>query len=159
MNSPNLLTHRARLTRTLTALTACACLGWVLMAAKCDQTTTFIAAQNEICTDGKDNDEDGRVDCRDSECAVQCALELTIRPTLNTPHDTQTVSGTHKNANRIVIDVQPSSDKGGTATLSGTDWSFKVTGLQVGDNTLTVVASDSLGATQSVTSTIKRTGE
>lgn len=158
-SAPQNQASKNRVTRFLSALLIGFALVFILAAAECTQETTFIDAQEEICGDGTDNDGDGRIDCKDSECELQCRLELTVNPTLTTSHDTQTVSGTHRNANRIVIEVQPSNSNGGTATLAANTWSFKVVGLQIGDNALNIVASDSLGATKNVQTTIKRLGE
>ena len=46
-----------------------------LMASKCE--TEFIPYVKEECGDTQDNDADGDVDCKDSDCAVACAVEAT----------------------------------------------------------------------------------
>jgi hypothetical protein len=133
------------------------CLGlfFILTASKCENETRFIAAKQEICADGIDNDDDGKTDCADSYCEATCALELTVNPTFTTAADSQTVSGRQKYASKIVVEILPNSESNGAATITAGEWAFLARKLVTGINTLTITATDSAGKTKQVTTTIK----
>ena len=65
----------------------------------------------EICTDTLDNDTDGKSDCQDSDCDVECEVHVkSIRsPPFGT--DTVNVSGTHTKATGIA-DRHPQRSSG-----------------------------------------------
>jgi Bacterial Ig-like domain len=128
---------------------------FVLTLANCNNETHFIASKLEICTDGIDNDDNGKADCADSYCSASCVLELTVNPTFQTAADSQLVSGRHKHASKIVVEVLPNYASNGPATLTGLEWSFMARKLAQGNNTLTITATDSAGKSKSVTASIQ----
>lgn len=115
----------------LLALLAAAGIAFALMAAKCETTTDFPPFVQEICTDNVDNDEDNDVDCRDSDCSQECAVEVVIFQPAATKLDSLRISGTHVNAATISVAVTPAGD-GGQATLhtDGITWDVLLTNLQ-----------------------------
>ncbi len=142
--------------RLCTGLLGAGALLLTLTASKCKQDVVFVDAQKEICTDGIDNDQNGKIDCADSECLNVCTLDLAVFPTVQTSVDTQTISGTHRRAASIAVNTKPDISASGKATLTGSTWTFLVTRLQEGGNEITIIASDSSGQTKTVTTSITR---
>lgn len=127
-----------------------------LTASECQQDIHFTQALKETCSDGIDNDHNGKVDCADSECLIVCTLDLAVFTPVQTSADTQTISGTHRRAASIAVNIKPDISASGKATLEGSTWSYKVTKLQAGSNEITIIASDSSGQTKTVTTSITR---
>lgn len=116
----------------------------VLTASKCEQTTAIIPYVKEICTDQIDNDEDGKTDCADSECDLDCAVSVSIDPIpVRISTDTLDIKGHHVHATAVtVVSLSPSGTPG-TATVSGDAWTARLTNLSQSANyTVTVVASN-----------------
>lgn len=76
--------------------------------------------------------------------------------TLETPDEAVALAGTASGSGEIVA-VSWTSDKGEQGTASGSEsWETGNIPLQVGDNTITITAEDSTGATASETVIVKR---
>lgn len=117
----------------------------VLTASKCEQHTTFPGYVAEICNDKIDNDEDGKTDCEDSDCAADCAVHVTINPIASPiATDTLTLTGHQTHATSIAINLAPSGLPG-TVTLdpASDNWSAKLTNLsQNAVYNITAIASN-----------------
>ena len=118
--------------RLLTTLAGGTAVLFALTAYKCQSTTEFPAFVPEICTDDQDNDSDGKKDCDDTDCDLVCSVSLTINaisPTLNV--DSLTLSGTVSNATGVAISINPSAQvqNSGQATVTGSTWQARITGL------------------------------
>jgi hypothetical protein len=120
--------------------------GAVFLGSDCSHDFSFTPPVNrEICTDGIDNDGNGRIDCRDSECLAQCRPEITIDPLPATvAADSVALAGTCLRAASIAVSSDPSG-LGGQAQISGARWSFLLRNLENGDHTVTAVVTDSTG--------------
>lgn len=123
--------------RLLTTLAGGTAVLFALTAYKCQSTTDFPAFVPEICTDDLDNDSDGKKDCQDSDCDLACTVTLTINavsPTLNV--DSLTLTGSVINATGVAISVNPSAivQNSGQATVTGTTWLARISGLTATGN-------------------------
>ena len=79
--------------------------------------------------------------------------------TMETPDDTVTLAGTADSTSQVVS-VSWTSDKGGEGKATGeTSWQTEAITLAIGENTITVTAEDSNGATASRTLIIRREAE
>lgn len=118
--------------RTAAVLPAAA-LGLVLTGSKCTQTTEFIAFAAETggqCIDKSDNDNDGKIDCADSDCDLECAVSVYIDPVPDRiTADTLHLKGTQRNAKTVTITSITPSGSAGTVTLNGENWSADLTNL------------------------------
>ncbi len=144
--------------RTLATIAAAATILTALTASKCVQKTEIVPFVAEICTDKVDNDEDGRTDCRDSDCDLVCEVEVSISatPTILTS-DSLTLNGSHANASSIAVTITPSGTSPGNATLTGNDWEARFTGLDEPTTyVVTVIASDENERKDTATVTFER---
>jgi|SRR5690606_12612386 len=135
-----------------------AALFFALSASKCETETTFPGYVTEICTDKIDNDEDGRVDCQDSDCAEACAVKVAILPPVAPlAGDTLTLTGTHLNASTISVTVTPSGLAGAVNALADGTWKAPLTSLTERTTyTVIAVAADAQGGLASDTVTLVR---
>jgi len=79
--------------------------------------------------------------------------------TLETPDDSVSLAGT-ADSNTAIVSVSWTSDKGGEGQATGAEtWETDTIPLVVGENTITITAADSAGATASETVVIKRESE
>jgi len=141
----------------LSILAICLTAIFLFTASRCDQTVAFSQAKNEICGDGLDNDDNGKSDCADNFCAPQCLLELTVAPTFTTEADSQVITGTHRRAKNITVEISPNPGGSGKATLvDGETWTFTARQLGKVRNELTITADDGLGQQKTVTVYITR---
>ena len=118
--------------RLFTTLAGGTAVLFALTAYKCQSTTEFPAFVPEICTDDLDNDSDGKKDCQDTDCELACTVDLTIdavSPTLNV--DSLTLAGSVTNATGVAISTDPVAQvqNSGQATVTGSTWKAKITGL------------------------------
>ena len=118
--------------RLLTTLAGGTAVLFALSASKCHNTTDFPPFVQEICTDNLDNDSDGKKDCLDSDCNLECTVEVTINavsPTLN--FDSLTLTGTVTNATGVAVSIDPTAlvENSGQATVTGSAWKAKITGM------------------------------
>jgi hypothetical protein len=131
---------------------------FVLTASQCRTSTEFVDFTPEVCGDRLDNDNDGRIDCKDSDCAEKCDLDVFLFP-VSSPIDVDSVkvSGTHRNASLLTFTVEPAGE-GGSLKPTGPTWEFWVRKLILPDTTytITVIASDTLNQTDRKTLTVKR---
>ncbi len=143
--------------RILLGLAAASAALFALTASKCDSSTAFVPFVAEICTDNQDNDEDGFIDCKDSDCDRACELTVTINDfSKPVTRDTLPLSGTHAHATSVVVSVTPSGT-GGTAVLAGDTWSLSVTNLSARTTyTLMAVATDAQDRHDTATTTFLR---
>lgn len=115
-----------------TGLSAAA-LGLVLTGSKCSQTTEFVpfvAETGDKCLDKADNDEDGKVDCADSDCDLMCEVTVNIDPVpARITSDTLHLKGTQHNAKSVTITSLTPSGNAGTVSLNGENWSADLTNL------------------------------
>jgi hypothetical protein len=129
-------------------------LGFVLTASKCDNIIDFPGVKPEICDDKIDNDSDGAIDCKDSECAASCRVSITLDDIGPIDHDTVRIGGTVENQTSIEIQVR----KTGTAdpaVVDGLSWHSTLRQLSGAGTTwnVTVIATGLQGkdtATDSV---------
>lgn len=147
---------KTALNTTISAAILPACALLALMAAKCEQVTEFPPYVQETCSDKADNDDDGKIDCDDSDCKLECAVKVVMFTPSNTSSDSVTVSGTHTNASSVSLTVSPSGN-GGSATLSGGSWSFSIKNLsQTGLHTVTATATSADGLKDTAVATFTR---
>ena len=135
-----------RMANHIARLAGIAALGLVFTASDCSHTLSFTPPLNrEICDDGIDNDGNGRVDCRDAECLLQCRPELTVDPiAVPVRQDSLELSGNAARAASVTVTASPSGI-GGQAQISGLRWTFLLRNLKNGEHTLVAVAVDSTG--------------
>lgn len=147
----------AHLKTALNAAILPACALLALTAAKCQQATEFPPYVQETCSDKADNDDDGKIDCDDTDCRLECAVKVVLFTPSNTTSDSVAVSGTHTNASSISVTVSPSGN-GGSATLSGGSWSFTIRNLsQTGLHSVTATATSAEGLKDTAVATFNRT--
>lgn len=133
-----------------------AALLFALVAAKCESHTEFPGFVDENCIDGVDNDEDGQKDCVDVDCAVACAVEVFITAPAPAVADSLKISGTHRNATSISIQVTPSG-AGGAANIVGESWDFMIKGISgTGIHTITATATSAKGLKDTDSATFQR---
>lgn len=139
------------------ALLLLAGLAFVLSAAKCTTETVFVDFVKEICTDGVDNDGDGKSDCDDADCASECAVEVTLSAPAFTGTDSLRLGGTHRNATSIAISLTSGGGQGGNATLAGESWSYLITGITgAGSHTVTATATSAKGLRDTATAVFEK---
>lgn len=129
--------------RILLAIAAAGAAILTLTASECKTTTSFPEFIPEICSDDKDNDEDGRVDCKDSDCSGECKVSVTIddfsKPVLV---DSFQLTGTQIRASSVVVNISPTG-VGGSATLESGTWKRAVIGISKDTTyTLKVIAAN-----------------
>ena len=123
--------------RILSVLAIAGAALFALTASKCETRTTFPEYQTEICTDNLDNDDDGKLDCKDPDCANDCRVTVTINEFAKPVHsDTIELSGTQAKAASVVVNVT-APGIGGSATVETGTWKRQITGLAA-DTTYTV---------------------
>ncbi|MDQ3002739.1 MAG: hypothetical protein M3Y08_15935 [Fibrobacterota bacterium] len=144
--------------RTLATIAGAAAILTVLTASKCEQTTKIVPFVAENCTDILDNDEDGRADCRDSDCNNVCEVEITIGATPATlTSDSLTIEGSHVNASSIAVTITPNGTSPGNATFTGATWEARFIGLSLrATYVVTAIASDDSGRKDTATVTFQR---
>jgi hypothetical protein len=144
--------------KALATLAGAAAILTALTASKCEQNTEIIPFVAEICADKLDNDEDGRTDCRDSDCDLACEVEVGFVATPATiTSDSLTLRGSHANASGIAVSITPSGTSPGNATLTGNDWEARFIGLsQRTAYIVTAIASDENGRKDTATTTFQR---
>jgi hypothetical protein len=128
-------------TKWIASLAGALALVFVLSASKC--VTDFPPYVQEICTDNLDNDGDGLIDCKDSDCNLECQVNVTVA-TVPSPiaTDSITLTGTQFNASSINVSIVPSGLPG-VAVITGGAWQAKVTGLlDAVTYTVMVIAQD-----------------
>lgn len=76
----------------------------------------------EACSDGLDNDNDGKVDCADSDCTQACSSACASPEVLSDPASTQGTTESHKDS------VNPSC----AGSPSGPDLAFEFTATKTG---------------------------
>jgi hypothetical protein len=146
-----------RLAQVLSITAGSAALVFALCASKCEQSTEIIPYVKEICADTVDNDADGLVDCRDSDCDFECTVSVAINQIPTLTKDSLTVTGTHFNATGITLSVLPSGTAG-TPVITGNTWTAQIT--QLADRTtytVTAIASDAQSRRDTATATFDRT--
>lgn len=129
--------------RILLAFAAAGAAILTLTASECKTTTSFPEYVKEICSDDKDNDEDGRIDCKDSDCSGECNVSVTIddfsKPVLV---DSFQLTGTQSRATSVVVNISPTG-VGGSATLENGTWKRSLSGLTADTTyTLKVIAAN-----------------
>lgn len=128
--------------RLLSALALTGAAAFVLTAAKCENRTTFPEFLPEMCTDKLDNDEDGKVDCKDTDCADECRVTVTINEFAKPVKvDTLEVSGNQTNAASVVVNLT-APGVGGTATVEAGTWKRSLVITTDTTYTLTVIATN-----------------
>jgi hypothetical protein len=147
-----------RLTRVPASvnLAALLALGFVLTASECRNDVIITdPVNNEICNNGIDDDGNGLTDCRDAACFATCTPALTVNPFASpVTSDTLTLSGTQQRAVTVTVSISPaSSGLGGSAVLSGSNWSLQLHNLVNGTVTATAVGTDSTGALRDTVAT------
>lgn len=128
-------------------------------ASKCTQETRFLEVKNEICSDKQDNDDDGKVDCKDEDCASDCKIELTVDVFSNPINtDSLLLSGSYRNATSIAITVSPPDFVGGSAKLENFKWSYLLKSIPPGSKsfTLTITAQNEEGNRETRTEKLER---
>jgi hypothetical protein len=144
-------------TRSIPALLLLVGLAFLLTAAKCQTETVFVDFVKEVCTDGKDNDEDGKADCDDADCASECAVEVTLSAPAFTSVDSLRIGGTHRNATSISVTVSTGGGQGGTVTPTDGNWSYKITGITSnGSHTVTATATSAKGLRDTAVATFEK---
>jgi hypothetical protein len=131
-------------------------LAFALLAAKCE--TDFPPYVQELCTDGQDNDSDGETDCRDSDCAAACVVEVALLQPSDANTDSLLVSGTSLHAASVAVTVSPSG-LGGQAKLQTTGvWEFLIRGITDTGATHTVraIATSAEGLADTAVATFER---
>lgn len=120
-------------------------LAWLLMGSECRQEVSFPEASPEVCNNLEDDDEDGRIDCADSECSLECQPSITLYPVLSpTAVDSQTIGGTRAHVQSITVSLEPPLASPGAVQMTDGAWSILLRGLAEGSNAITVIAADSL---------------
>src|SRR4051812_10044328 len=103
---------------------------FILSASKCETTTEILPpSPDEICNDGIDNDTDGKMDCADTDCLLECRVSVFVFPTTPTSLDTLRISGTHENAQSITVTLSAGGGSAATPVISGTKWDCLISGL------------------------------
>jgi hypothetical protein len=128
-------------------LAAAAAAYLALTASKCRQTTEivpFVAETADKCLDKIDNDEDGKIDCDDSDCSIVCAVTVTIDALpARVPTDTLEIRGQQHNATTVTVSSLSPFGTAGTPVVSGESWSARLTNLsQKTTYTITVIGSN-----------------
>ncbi len=142
--------------KALYALAGASALAFALTASKCETDTVIVPYVQEICNDKIDNDGDGLIDCQDSDCDVECKVQVNINPISPISTDSLTVTGTHFNATGIALSILPSGSAG-AAVISGNSWTAHLTLLSDKTTyTLTAIASDAQGRLDTATATLIR---
>jgi hypothetical protein len=130
--------------RAAAGLAAAGAIILVFTASKCEQDTTFTNFVPENCTDKIDNDGDGQIDCADSDCALACAVSISLDalPGIFTT-DTLVLTGTQTNATSVaVVSISPAGTPV-SATITNDTWKATIPGLiQKTTYTMTVVGSN-----------------
>lgn len=132
-------------------------LAFVISASDCHTNTEIVPYVKEICTDNIDNDGDGLTDCKDSDCALECKVQLTLTPipaTVNT--DSILISGTHSHAASIAVTVT-TPGIASQPVLSGSTWQASLTRMT--DNitySVVVIATDSNSQSDTVKASFER---
>lgn len=144
--------------KSLLTLAGGAALLFALSASKCETETTFPGYVAEICTDKIDNDEDGRIDCQDSDCRDECAVKVTILPpAAPITVDSLTISGTHFNASTITVSITPSGLAGAASPLADGTWKAHLSSLTARTAyTVIAVGADAQGGLDADTVTVVR---
>lgn len=126
----------------LPAMLAAACAAVLVFSASKCATTTFPAYVTELCANNVDDDEDGKVDCKDNECSDSCRIHVEINPIPQPVKvDTFEISGTQANATSILVNIAPIGDAG-AATLEAGTWKRVLAGIKTDTTyTVTVIAS------------------
>lgn len=130
----------------------------LLSLSNCEQTTTFVPFIKEICGDKTDNDSDGKLDCDDSDCQVECSVDITISPTSPTSEDSLQISGSSRNAQSISILVTPSPGLSRAAVLeSGGGWSAMLYDLKTAQTyAVKAIATSPQGTHDTATTSVER---
>jgi hypothetical protein len=122
-----------------------AAMGLALMGAKCEQEISFPETHPEICSNQLDDDEDGKVDCSDSDCREACRPSVTLDPPFSpTYSDSQTLSGTQSHVRLISVSTVPPLEISNSVTLTANGWKVLLQGMEVGTYALTIIGTDSL---------------
>src|SRR6185295_14028055 len=122
--------------------------GFIFTASECRNDLTILPKVDpEICGDGLDNDNNGKIDCRDDECVNVCRPDLTVTdPGQTIRADSLELTGTCTHAASITVSLEPPlSGNPGGMVISETAWSVMLRNLQNGHITATAVAVDSTG--------------
>lgn len=108
---------------------------WASMGAEC--THTIEPFQKEICNDNIDNNNDGKMDCRDRSCQAECTVSFTVDPVDTVSTDNQVVlSGKAVNIGSVLAEAN-GRDYGGI--VSDSTWTATVP-LISGRNQITLTA-------------------
>ncbi len=129
---------------------------FALLAAKCE--TQFVDYVAEICNDNQDNDSDGQTDCKDSDCAAECNVEVTILQPPQADADSLPISGTSLRAASVAVTVTPSGNSGQATLQANGVWEFLVRNITQPGATYTVkaIATSAEGLSDTATATFER---
>lgn len=130
---------------------------FIIAASECQNETEFVPFVAENCTDNIDNDNDGLIDCKDSDCAKDCKIHVTIDSIMSPIKiDSLAISGTQFRATHINISVSPIA-VAGLPIIRGSKWQCQLTKLTVpATYTVMVIGTDSLNNTDTARTTFQR---
>jgi len=130
---------------------------FIVSASECHNQTEFVPFVAENCSDNIDNDNDGLIDCKDSDCAKECKIHVTIDSIVSpNKNDSIAISGTQFHATHITISLSPTA-VAGLPIITGNKWQCQLSKLtNLATYTVMAIGTDPLNNADTARTTFQR---